>query len=234
MRCLLLVLEAPLMSFGREMVDALGPVSDFPAASMLTGLLANALGWRREQRDAHAALQGRLRFTVRLDRAGEMFTDFQTAQLGKGDVGWTTRGRREGRAGDSYSSPHIRLRDFTADASAAIALCLETAGEPPTVDDLAAALRHPARPLFLGRKPCLPSRPVLHGIGDHDDLLTALAAIPRAEDAAPMSLVQLPEDVAAVPGDELRSISDERDWISGVHGGGRTVRIRSLASGQHP
>ncbi len=234
MRYLLLVLEAPLMSFGREMVDAIGPVADFPAASMLTGMLANALGWRREQRDAHTALQERLRFAVRLDRAGKVFTDFQTAQLGKGDAGWTTHGRREGRAGDSYGSPHIRLRDLAADASAAIALCLEPAGEPPTVDDLAAALRHPARPLFLGRKPCLPSRPVLHGMGDHDDLLAALAAIPRAEDAAPMSLVQLPEDVAAVPGDELRPISDERDWISGVHGGGRIVRVRRLAAGQHP
>ena len=222
------------MSFGREMVDARGPVADFPAASMLTGLLANALGWRREQREAHAALQDRLRFAVRLDRTGEAFTDFQTAQLGKNDVGWTTRGRREGRAGDSYGSPHIRLRDFAADASAAIALCLEPAAATPAVDDLAAALQRPARPLFLGRKPCLPSRPVLHGMDDHDDLLAALGAIPRAEDAAPMPLLQLPEDAAAMPGDELRPISDERDWISGVHGGGRTVRVRRLVAGQHP
>lgn len=222
------------MSFGREMVDARGPVADFPAASMLTGLLANALGWRREQRDAHAALQHRLRFAVRLDRAGHVFTDFQTAQLAKGDVGWTTRGKREGRAGDSYSSPHIRLRDLAADASVAIALYLDPTGEAPTVEKLALALLHPARPLFLGRKPCLPSRPVLHSMGDHVDLLAALDAIPRAEDAPPMSLFQLPQDAAAEPGDELRPISDERDWISGVHGGGRTVRVRRLAVRQRP
>ena len=228
MRCLLLVLEAPLMSFGREMVDARGPVADFPAASMLTGLLGNALGWRREQRDAHAGLQDRLRFAVRLDRAGQVFTDFQTAQLGKGDVGWTTRGRREGRAGDSYESPHIRLRDFAADASASIALTLAPEVDPPTADDLAAALMHPARPLFLGRKPCLPSRPLLYRVTDHDDLLVALATMPPAEDAVATPLVQLPEDVTAAPGDELRPISDERDWISGVHGGGRTVRVRRL------
>ena len=222
------------MSFGREMVDARGPVADFPAASMLTGMLANALGWRREQRDAHAALQERLQFAVRLDRAGEVLTDFQTAQLGKSDAGWTTRGRREGRGGDSYGSPHIRLRDFVADASAAIALSLDPADEVPTIDDLVSALQYPARPLFLGRKPCLPSRPVLHGMGDHHDLLGALAAIPHAEDAAPTPLVQLPEDAVAIPGDELRPISDERDWISGVHGGGRIVRVRRLAAGQHP
>ena len=232
MRYLLLVLEAPLMSFGREMVDAQGPVAEFPATSMLTGLLANALGWRREQREAHAALQDRLHLAVRLDRVGHLFTDFQTAQLGKSDVGWTTRGRREGRAGDSYSSPHIRLRDFAADASVAVALYLNPADEQPTVDDLAVAVRHPARPLFLGRKPCLPSRPVLHGIGDHSDLLAALAAIPRAQDAAPLPLVQLPEDADAVAGDELRMISDERNWISGVHGGGRTVRVRRLTEVQ--
>ena len=232
MRCLLLVLEAPLMSFGREMVDARGPVADFPAASMVTGLLANALGWRREQREHHAALQHRLRFAVRLDRAGQRFTDFQTAQLAKNDAGWTTRGRREGREGDSYASPHIRLRDFTADACVALALTLNPATEPPTVDELATALRRPARPLFLGRKPCLPSRPLLHGVGDHEDLMEALSAIPAADDAARSSMVQLPDDTPGRPGDELRLITDERDWISGVHGGARATRVRRLDGGR--
>jgi CRISPR system Cascade subunit CasD len=231
MRCLLLVLEAPLMSFGREMVDARGPVADFPAASMLTGLLANALGWRREQREDHATLQHRLHFAVRLDRGGQRFTDFQTAQLAKNDAGWTTRGRSEGREGDSYSSPHIRLRDFAADACAAVALALAPPAEGPTADELAAALRHPARPLFLGRKPCLPSRPVLHGVDDYDNLLEALSAIPAADDAGAAPLAQLPDDSPGRPGDELRSIIDERNWISGVHGGLRTVRVRRLGSG---
>ena len=38
---LILTLEAPLMSFGGITIDHLGVTRDFPAASMLTGLLAN-------------------------------------------------------------------------------------------------------------------------------------------------------------------------------------------------
>ena len=46
MQHMILALEAPLMAFGGETVDNYGVVRSFPAASMLTGLLANALGWR--------------------------------------------------------------------------------------------------------------------------------------------------------------------------------------------
>ncbi len=42
-----LVLEAPLMSFGGVAVDNFGVIDDFPALSMLTGLLGNAPAYRR-------------------------------------------------------------------------------------------------------------------------------------------------------------------------------------------
>ena len=47
MRHLIMRLESPLMAFGGEAIDNLGVIRSFPAASMLTGMLANALGWRR-------------------------------------------------------------------------------------------------------------------------------------------------------------------------------------------
>ena len=229
-RHLILVLEAPLTSFGREAVDARGPVGDFPAASMLTGLLANALGWRREWRERHARLQARLYFAARLDRPGTRLTDFQTAQLGKGDQGWTTRGRPEGRAGGAatYNAPHIRLREYDADKRVTVALRLHDAEQPPTLDALAAALDAPARPLFLGRKPCLPSAPLLGGLVEADGLLQALAAAqPPLDDAGPLRVL-LPLSEEAEPHDERRWVTDARDWISGVHAGGREVLVRTL------
>ena len=47
---LLLRLEAPLMAFGGTMIDANGPTLDFPITSLVTGLIANALGWHRGER----------------------------------------------------------------------------------------------------------------------------------------------------------------------------------------
>lgn len=224
---LLLVLEAPLLAFGGEAVDARGVIEDFPGASMLTGLLANALGWQRGDRDAMARLQARLRYAARIDRDGTRLTDFQTAKLGGNDQGWTTRGVPEGRAGgaSTYNGPHLRQRDYDADKRVVVALRLDLADEAPTLADLAAALDEPARPLFLGRKPCLPSGRIGAGIVDAEGLLGALACLPQLESTA---RVMLPASEPWQPGDHARPWSDKRDWYSGVHGGTRMVRIRVL------
>lgn len=229
-RCLILVLEGPLVAFGREAVDARGPVSEFPALSMLTGLLANALGWRREERERHARLQARLVFAARLDRAGTRLTDFQTAQLRKSDQGWTTRGAPEGREGgtNTYNAPHIRFREYDADKRVTVALRLRDPEEAPTVDDLAAALDAPARPLFLGRKPCVPTGRLLDRVLEADGLLAALAASPPPDDADDPRRVLIPSHEAAGGPGERRFVSDVRDWHSGVHAGGREVTILAL------
>jgi CRISPR system Cascade subunit CasD len=233
---LLLVLEAPLLAFGGEAVDALGVIEPFPAGSMLTGLLANALGWQRHHRDALAGLQQRLHYAARIDREGRRLTDFQTAQLGGGDIGWTTRGAPEGRAGGAatYNAPHIRRRDYDADKRVVVALTLDPADEAPTLHDLAAALDEPARPLFIGRKPCLPTGRICAGIVEAATLLDALALLPPSDNdrAGPQAArgprVLLPESADAELHDEMRVWSDRRNWRSGVHAGTRNVRIRHL------
>ena len=63
---------------------------------MLTGLLANALGWDHRDADSLERLQDRLRFASRLDRAGHPLVDYQTVDLGQDwmrpeNAGWTTR-----------------------------------------------------------------------------------------------------------------------------------------------
>jgi len=45
MKALILRLDAPLMSFGGVMIDQHGFIERFPGTSLLTGLVANALGW---------------------------------------------------------------------------------------------------------------------------------------------------------------------------------------------
>ena len=59
-RWLVLRFDAPLMAFGSVAVDQVGPVRDFPAASMLTGLIGNALGWRWSESTALQSIQGRI------------------------------------------------------------------------------------------------------------------------------------------------------------------------------
>ena len=76
-RHLILILDGPLSAYGAEMVDARGPVRDWPVPAAHRPS-RNALGFSRGQRDAHARLQERLDFAIRIDREGRL-QDFQTA-----------------------------------------------------------------------------------------------------------------------------------------------------------
>ena len=86
-RWLVLRFDAPIMAFGGVAIDHVGPVRDFPAASMLTGLAANALGWRWSDGAAHRDFQDRLVFAARRESEGALLTDTQNARLGKTDKG---------------------------------------------------------------------------------------------------------------------------------------------------
>jgi CRISPR system Cascade subunit CasD len=236
---LILRLEASLMSFGGTMIDANGPTLDLPIRSMVTGLIANALGWHRVERNRHQSLQDRLVMGARLDRPGTAVRDFQTALLFEDDQGWTTRGTPEGRSkSPSYSRGrsgrkelnHIRQRHYRADAFVTIAVRLDPPDGEPTLADVESALKAPARPLFIGRKSCLPSRPILSEPPvEAENLLTALRLAPlaptdqshiRPADRQPQVRFALP------PGEWPRDahhrsgvLADVRDWRAGVHAG---------------
>ena len=228
---LLLRLDAPLMSFGGVAVDNRGVEMPLPAASMMTGLLGNALGLRRQDFAELNALQSRLRFVVRMNRDGFSLTDFQTAELNKSDQGWTTRGEVESRDGGAgtYAGKHIRYRDFHADRRVVIALWLEPAEQEPTLAQLQVALQHPHRPLFIGRKSCLPSTYIDAGIVEAASPLDALATQPvdSSEPAVPATVFELlPTTAPPKPGD-LR-VSGIRVWENQVHGGEQRWRASSL------
>jgi len=229
------------MAFGGETIDSHGVIRDFPAQSMVTGLLANALGWRREQTAAHDRLQERLIIGARMESGSGRLRDYQTALLYQDDQGWTRHGVPEGRAkSPSYSKQPDgrkaltlqRYRDYHSDLRLLVALRLAPADEAPTLDDLAAALDRPARPLFLGRKPCLPSRRLFAGWGEGDGVLAVLCAIPVSAGSAAGTRLQWPDGEGTLPGDRLLDLCDERNWRSGVHGGWRPIRQGALSAGK--
>lgn len=222
---LLIRLRAPLIAFGGETIDNHGVIRDFPALSMVTGLLANALGWDRGDDARHNRLQERLMMGARLDADGNRLVDFQTAQLKANDQGWTTRAIPEGRAGaaGSYSGPHLRYRHYHTDMNVLVALRLQPADEFPTLSDLAVALDKPARPLFVGRKNCLPSDRLMAGWQDATNILEALKAVSFPESPIRLRL-QWPDGEGVLAGDRVLDLCDERNWSSGVHGGWRPVR----------
>ena len=226
---LILNLEAPLISFGGVVVDNLGVTREFPSVSMITGLFANAMGWRRQDKLKHQFLQDRLVFAARIDRPPHnwaVLKDFQTVAISNKDEGWTTLGAVEGRAGGTYVN-HLRFRDYYVDMGVTLAIRLEQAEKAPMLDELASALQEPSRPIFIGRKACLPSAYLFGGYCEGDTALSALLSVPLSCEAEnePFIKVMYPqhEGVSQVSSMHEYMLTDQRDWFTRLHGGGRLV-----------
>lgn len=232
LRHLILLLDAPLMSFGAEAVDAQGVIRDFPARSAITGLLANALGWERENVQWLDELQDRIIFGAALLEQGVRIKDFQTAKLGINDRGWTTRGAPEGRTGSpaTYHSPHLRHRYADAETRAIVAFRVAAADRGPDLDQLSEALDRPERPLFIGRKPFIPSTRLLYGDVEAGNVLEALASA-IASAGKDSARAQWPLAEGQEDGSVVVEFTDERNWRTGVHAGLRRVREGMIFAG---
>ena len=244
MKHLIITLESPMMSFGAPVVDYLGPTREFPGAAEITGLLGNALGWTRTDSRQLNALQDNLVFASRIDREPQSplhEMDFQTVALSPNDKGWTTRGVAEGRTAsrEKLRSKHLRYREYLADTKITLALRVNRNNRTPSTDELAQALNTPARPLFIGRKPFVPSVHMLQGEADTDTALQALLEAPlefpmetpmEGPDNLPGRIRLMwpaseghPRNPEVLVTDEYM-LRDLKNWVTHLHGGARLVR----------
>jgi len=233
-RYLLLRLDAPLLAFGGEAIDNYGVIRPFPAKSMITGMLANALGIERNEAPKLQALQDSLVVGSRVTGRLSSTRDFQTAKISKNDQGWTTRARVEGRGSSaaSYTGPHLRYRDYWPDAGATVVLGLNDS-RSSEVAAIKKALEYPARPLFLGRKCCIPSGFILNEEVTALSLFHALIMdweannrqLSRLQWPAPETGEEPSRFLEAFRYFRLEPICDERNWITGVHAGHRLVHM---------
>jgi CRISPR system Cascade subunit CasD len=227
---LILRLEAPMISFGAPMVDNRGAIQDHPPLSMLTGLIGNALGYRHDEFGKLQQLQERIRFAARCDRPGERFTDYQTPDLGQPFMrrtGWTTRGAREDRRGGKASTEtHLRYREYLAGSAYTVGMTLRPPGASPDLDGLEAALERPERPLFIGRKSCLPSVRLLVGRVGAENVLEALRSWPALDPSREPEPLEAwwPGDIRISGEGETLAVTDQRDWANQVHTGQRYLR----------
>ena len=222
MRFLALTFDAPLVSFGGALVDEHNVTDRFPGTAMIVGLLGNALGYSHGDLAMLTDLQLRLTFAARWDVPPTPLRDYHTVDLGQPHLrepGWTTNGGTEHRQGALASKygTHQRYRHYWSDGVMKVAVALGV-GEP-NIDQLARAVARPARPLFLGRKTCLPAAPVLGGVFEAADLKAAIDSLPRHARAGdgPLEAIWPYSE-----GDEDQSLverTDARDWRTQVHVG---------------
>ena len=233
MKYLILRLDAPLISFGAPAIDRHGVIQPYPALSMLTGLIGNALGYDHTDSHKLERMQDRLRYAVREDRIGRQIKDYQTVDLSQSfmrdGAAWTTRGYIEKRKGGTASTgTHERYRYYWADGVYTVAMTMVPFDEVPTLDDLEQKLQYPERPLFIGRKTCLPSSPLLVETQEREDIMEAIqsAGYSRRADRHATYKVWWQADHTELTQTEKYSITpavDRRDWINQIHVGERWI-----------
>ena len=138
MSTLLLRLAAPLQAWGTDSKFEVRRTNREPSKSGVIGLLAAALGLRR---DADLSELSALRFGVRVDRNGEVIKDFHMAKAEK--------------------TSYLTYRYYLSDAIFLVGLESENRS---ILEKIERALRNPCFPLFLGRRSCPPTLPLVLGI----------------------------------------------------------------------
>ena len=142
MATLLLRLAAPLQAWGADSKFETRKTNREPTKSGVIGLLAAALGIRRDEPEKLEPLT-RLRFGVRVEQEGRLLVDYHIAKVPEADRSYVT------------------YRHYLEDAVFLVGLESEDAA---LLQELEAALKHPAFPLYLGRRSCPPTLPLCLGM----------------------------------------------------------------------
>ncbi|MBQ8514160.1 MAG: type I-E CRISPR-associated protein Cas5/CasD [Ruminococcus sp.] len=167
MAVLLLRLAAPLQAWGGSAKFEVRTTQREPTKSGVIGLLAASLGIPRDADLSKHANLSSLRFGIRVEREGKLLRDFHTARSEDGKTAYITE--------RYYLSDAIFLAALESENT----VFLET---------LAHALKHPVYPLFLGRRSCPPTLPLLLGIRE-GTLMQVLRDEPKLEKSSSMRIV---------------------------------------------
>ncbi|MBR2048372.1 MAG: type I-E CRISPR-associated protein Cas5/CasD [Oscillospiraceae bacterium] len=205
---LILRLEGPLQSWGENAKWDFRDSSTMPTKSGIVGLLGCAMGEERNS-PMLVELAQSITVAVRADRPGVKFVDFQTVQ---GNPLRTADGGK--RSNNTFLSPHAYLQD------ASFTIFIDTT--PEWQQRIVSALENPKWCMYLGRKNCVPSRPILAERMEAADLMEALKEYPAAARAEKTMTYE-----CEIPDSTAASIQRPDDLI----GANRQFRLRRVWRG---
>ena len=159
MATLLLRLAAPLQAWGSDSKFNIRSTEREPTKSGVIGMLAAALGIQRNDDPKKLEPLNALRFGVRVEKEGKLLRDFHMVHEMTGK-----------------KNSHVTERYYLSDA---VFIAVLGSEDKVFLEQLAYALKHPVYPLFLGRRSCPPTLPLVLGIRD-DELPNVLNTEPSA------------------------------------------------------
>jgi len=153
-------LYGPMAAWGDIAVGEYRPSFAHPSKSAIIGLLAAALGIRRDEEERQRSLAEACSFAVRVDAMGTLLRDYHTAQVPSAKKGIAQYTRRSELLVENLNTI-LSTRDYRCDAAytVAIRVCDRSTVSAQMISE---KLRSPEFILYLGRKSCplaLPLQP---------------------------------------------------------------------------
>ncbi len=201
---LLFRLYGLMAAWGDTAVGEYRPSRSHPSRTAVLGLLAAALGIRRDQEEDLLALDRSAGVAVRLDLPGELLRDYHTTQVAPESKKLHYRTRSDELRSDRLHTI-LSQRDYRVDAGASIALYRKDGDN--ALEHWRHALHEPVFPPYLGRKSCPLGLPMDPTIVRADDLKAAFDAYPDCSE----QLVVFTGCYATSPPKTVRYYSEDAD-----------------------
>ncbi|SDQ03919.1 type I-E CRISPR-associated protein Cas5/CasD [Quadrisphaera sp. DSM 44207] len=197
MSTLVLILSAPMQSWGARAAFTERDTMAHPTRSGVVGLLASTLGQAREEDLSWA---DGLTIHVRADAPGQVMTDFHMVGGGYPEHRALVNAAGRTRKQAGALSPALTHRRYLADATFVVTIT----GDDHLIDRLSAAVRRPRWPPFLGRRSCPPALPLLLGTTPvpGEEVLHRLPAYAPA--------------LAPAPARQGARVEDDSDWFAAI------------------
>lgn len=167
-------LYAPMASWGEAAVGETRPTATYPGRGAILGLIAAALGIRRDDDERQRDLRRSLSVAVKQRSPGLLLRDYHTVQMPSTQAKVAHRTRRE-----ELSVPRdvlntiLSSRDYRCDGLWIVAVRLE-ADAMWSLEAIKSALEKPRFTLYLGRKACPLAAPLLPVIVEAEHWKAAL------------------------------------------------------------
>lgn len=185
---LVLRLEGVLQSWGEHSKWDYRDTAVFPTKSGIVGLLGCALGIPYGDQEL-VALGDRLSIAVRADRKGVLLRDYHTVSSTK-----LLNAMNKHRGKEGQVATIVTNRFYLQDAYFTVFLV----GDRDLLLKLESALHRPVWPVFLGRKSCVPSRPVFDGtVNEFESIGTAFKTVPSPDRRDKTILFEVDKDLAS-------------------------------------
>lgn len=173
MKYLLFRLYGPMSSWGDIAVGETRPSFTHPTKSAVLGLVAGAMGIRRDEEEKHRLLAEEIGFAVQVEFMGHPLSDYHTAQVPSGKERYCTR-RQELSGEKSELNTILSTRDYRTDGLYIIVLWQRKNGEG-SIEKIKEKLEQPEFIPYLGRKSCPVALPFEAQVIDAVSLVGALA-----------------------------------------------------------